>query len=108
MSAFLRHHHTVWPGQALIARLDEMEPGDADFDAVVFTIGAYIEPHIDEEQELLFPAIRRSGMDVAVLGRRILERRKLLREDVTMIGLPQPQARLSKWARACLYRPAKT
>jgi hypothetical protein len=80
MSAFLRHHHTVWPGQALIARLDEMEPGDADFDAVVFTIGAYIEPHIDEEQELLFPAIRRSGMDVAVLGRRILEHRKLLRK----------------------------
>jgi Hemerythrin HHE cation binding domain len=82
--------------QALIARLDEMEPGDADFDAVVFTITAYIEPHIDEEQGLLFPAIRRSGMDVALLGRRILERRKLLQEDVTQIGLPQPPARLSK------------
>lgn len=72
----------------LIALLDEMEPGDADFDATVAVLGAYVVPHIDEEQQDIFPLLLRAGLDTAALGRQMAQHRKALLEDVTRIGLP--------------------
>ena len=78
----------------LIARLDEMEPGDADYDATVAVLSAYILPHMNEEQDDIFPKLRSAGLDTQVLGRKLALRQKALHEDVTRIGLPlSPTAR---------------
>ena len=78
----------------LIARLDEMEPGDADYDATVAVLSAYIVPHMGEEQDDIFPKLRSAALDTQALGRQLAERQKALHEDVTRIGLPlSPTAR---------------
>jgi len=72
----------------LIARLDEMEPGDDDYDATVAVLNAYILAHMAEEQDVIFPKLRSAGLDMQALGRRLAERQKALHQDVTRIGLP--------------------
>ncbi len=87
--------------KALIARLDEMEAGDADFDASVAALGACIVPHMNEEQDVIFQTVQQAGLDTAALGRRMAQRQKLLREDVTRIGLPHSQNAAASWPVAC-------
>lgn len=77
----------------LIARLDEMEPDAADFDATVAVLEAWIVPHMRAEQDELFPQLRRSGLDTLALGHRLSRRRRALQQDVTRIGLPAPVPR---------------
>lgn len=83
-------HHGV---AELIARLDEMEPDAADFDATVAVLEAWIVPHMRAEQDELFPQLRRSGLDTLALGHRLSRRRRALQQDVTRIGLPAPAPR---------------
>ena len=91
--------------KALIARLDEMEAGDADFDATVAALAACIVPHMNEEQDVVFQAMQQAGQDTAALGRRLAQRQKLLREDVTRIGLPHSPGAVASWPVACRLVP---
>jgi Hemerythrin HHE cation binding domain len=70
----------------LIARLDEMEVGDADFDATVAVLGAYVVPHMDEEQREIFQRVRLIGMDTLALGHRMAQLQRSLGADVTQAG----------------------
>jgi len=57
----------------------QIESGDADddlYDAKVTVLGEYIEHHVVEEQNEMFPKCRRSGMDLVAL-RGELEARKM-------------------------------
>jgi hemerythrin-like domain-containing protein len=74
----------------LIARLDELEPQDADYDPTVAVLAAYLLPHMDEEQRELFPRLRNSPLDLHGVGRQLAARHKALLSDVTRIGLPPP------------------
>ena len=67
-------------GKELIAKLDEMEPVDADFDASVAVLGAYILPHMDDEQAVIFQEVRRAGLNTAALGQRMAQRQRVLRD----------------------------
>ena len=87
--------------KALIARLDEMEAGDAGFDATVAALAANVVPHMNEEQDVVFQAVQKAGLDTAILGRRLAQRQKLLREDVTRIGLPHSPGAVASWPVAC-------
>lgn len=87
--------------KALIARLDEMEAGDAGFDTTVAALGACIVPHMNEEQDTVFQAVQQAGLDTAALGRRLAQRQKLLREDVTRIGLPHSAGAVASWPVPC-------
>ena len=88
-------------GKELIARLDEMEPGDADFDATVAVLSAYIVPHMNEEQDAVFQKVQQAGLDTAALGRRMAQRQKALTEDVTRIGLPHSTRAAISWPVVC-------
>jgi hemerythrin-like domain-containing protein len=81
----------------LIARLDEMEPGDTDFDATVAVLGAYVVPHMDEEQREIFERVRRAGLDTLALGRRMAQRQRALRDDVTQIGTSRSKVAAAVW-----------
>lgn len=39
----------------LVAMLDKIPPGDANFDPTVAMLAAYVSPHMDEEEQVLFP-----------------------------------------------------
>ena len=81
--------------RALIARLDEMEPADSGYAATVALLRDSVVPHMDDEQDTLFPRLRLAGLDAAAVGLQMAQRRKALFVDVTRIGLPDAAARVA-------------
>lgn len=59
----------------LIAQVQEMEPGEDLYDAKVTVLGEYIEHHVDEEEEEMFPKVRKLGLDLEALGAEMAARR---------------------------------
>ena len=48
----------------LIAQISAMDPDEALFDAKVIVLGEYIDHHVEEERNEMFPKARNSGMDL--------------------------------------------
>lgn len=69
----------------LISEIESMHPAEPLFDAKFFVLGEYVRHHIAEEQNKIFSKIRKSGLDLDLLGRDILQRRKDLRNE---FGIP--------------------
>lgn len=61
--------------KSLIGELESMKPGDDHYDAKVTVLGEYIKHHVKEEHEEMFPKLRKSKLDMAVLGERIALRK---------------------------------
>ncbi len=59
----------------LIAQIGAAQAGEPLYDARVKVLGEYIRHHVKEEEGELFPACRKSEMDLVEIGAR-LERRK--------------------------------
>ena len=59
----------------LIAQIQEMEAGDALFDAKVLVLGEYIDHHVKEERNEMFPKARASKVDLVKM-RDALQARK--------------------------------
>jgi hemerythrin-like domain-containing protein len=72
----------------MIGEIESMHPSDHLFDAKFNVLGEYVRHHIQEEQDKLFPRIRRSGIDLEALGADILQRRKDLRNE---FGMPDEE-----------------
>ena len=68
--------------KALIAELARMEPGDELFDAKVTVLGEYVRHHVKEEQDEMFPKVRKAKVDLKALGAQMMERRATLMVDV--------------------------
>lgn len=71
-------HGTV---KVLIAELSGLSPEDRRYDAVVKVLGEYVRHHVEEEERVLFPKVRRSGIDLTALGQRMAERKTALASD---------------------------
>lgn len=52
----------------LIAQIQDMEPSEDLYDAKVTVLGEYIEHHVKEEEEELFPKVKRAHLDLHQLG----------------------------------------
>ena len=65
----------------LIAQLDSMDADDELYDAKVTVLGEYIDHHVKEEEEEMFPKCRKSEMDLAELGVELDERRTELMSE---------------------------
>lgn len=52
----------------LIAQIETGAPGEAFYDARVKVLAEYIDHHVTEEEEEIFPQCRRSKMDLQALG----------------------------------------
>ena len=59
----------------LIEQLQNMGPDDPNYFATFTVLGEYVRHHIKEEQNEMFPAARKSGIDLAALGERLRARR---------------------------------
>jgi len=59
----------------LIAQIMAMESSEDLFDAKVKVLSELIEHHVKEEEEEMFPKARKAGLDLAMLGQQIAERK---------------------------------
>ena len=62
----------------LIEQIEDMDPGDALFDARVIVLGEYVEHHVQEEENELFPLAEKSGIDLDDLGAELASRKREL------------------------------
>jgi hypothetical protein len=62
----------------LIAQIQSMSPDDDLYDAKVTVLGEYIDHHVQEEENEMFPKCRRADMDLAGLAEQLAERKSEL------------------------------
>jgi len=71
----------------LIAQIERMAPADPMYDAKVTVLGEYINHHVKEEQEEMFPKVKKNAkknnLDLAELGQRMkMRKQELMRSMV--------------------------
>lgn len=59
----------------LIAQVEGMEPDGEMFDAKIKVMCEYVEHHVKEEQNEMFPKAKAAGLDMAELGARLAGRK---------------------------------
>lgn len=59
----------------LIAQIQELSPGDTLYDAKVIVLGEYVDHHVKEERNEMFPKARASKIDLVKM-RDVLQARK--------------------------------
>jgi len=76
----------------LIAQIESGAPGEAFFSARVRVLSEYVRHHVEEEEEEIFPQVRKGKLDLAALG-ELLARRKA--ELMTGFAVSNPVLALS-------------
>jgi hemerythrin-like domain-containing protein len=66
----------------LISQLEGMKPGEDLFDAKVTVLGEYVNHHIKEEQNEIFPLAKKSEVDMVALGEELMERKQQLMREM--------------------------
>jgi hemerythrin superfamily protein len=62
----------------LIAQLKSMQPGDDLYDAKFTVLGESVNHHIKEEQNEMFPKVRKTKLDLTALGQQMVQRKAQL------------------------------
>jgi hemerythrin-like domain-containing protein len=65
----------------LIEQIESMDPGAALYDAKVLVLGEYIDHHVQEEENEIFPQAEKSGIDLDTLGAELGERKRELMSE---------------------------
>ena len=65
----------------LISEIKSMKIDDPMYDAVVTVLGEYVNHHVQEEEEKMFPKVQKSKMDLEGIGNEIAERKKELMDS---------------------------
>jgi len=66
----------------LIGQIEAMTPGEELYDAKVTVLGEYVNHHVKEEQDEIFPKVKKAKMDTATLGAELLERKQELQAEL--------------------------
>jgi hemerythrin superfamily protein len=72
--------------KSLIAELSGMKPGDDHYDAKVTVLGEYIDHHVKEEQDEMFPKAKRAKVDMGELAERIVQRKEELQANPRLLS----------------------
>lgn len=67
----------------LIAKIEAEEPGSEEYDAQVTVLGEYVKHHVKEEQNELFPKVRKSDLDLKAVGEQLAARKTELKHGAT-------------------------
>jgi len=67
----------------LIAQIRAMSPEDDLYDAKVTVLGEYIDHHVKEEQNELFPKCVKSSMDLKSIGKELATRKQELMAEMS-------------------------
>ena len=65
----------------LIAEIEKMSPDEYMFDAKVKVLGEFVNHHIREEQNEMFPQVRKTDLDLNALAERMRSRKQQLVGD---------------------------
>lgn len=66
----------------LISQLEAMDTTDDHYDAKVLVLSEQIQHHIEEEQEKMFPKVKKAKIETMALGEEMLERKKELQAEL--------------------------
>ncbi|WKB54080.1 hemerythrin domain-containing protein [Eleftheria terrae] len=69
----------------LIEQIQSMQPREKLYDAKVIVLGEYVEHHIKEEQNEMFPQIKAAGVDLQKLGAKLLQRKNALLSELGLL-----------------------
>ena len=67
----------------LIAQIRSMDVEDDLYDAKVTVLSEYIDHHVKEEQDEMFPKCRKSSMDLAAIGNQLSKRKRALMAETS-------------------------
>ncbi len=67
----------------LIAQLESMQPGDDLYDAKFTVLGESIKHHVKEEQNEMFPKVRKTKLDLNALGQQMAQRKAELEAETS-------------------------
>ena len=65
----------------LIGQIQSMEASDPMYEATVSVLGEYVNHHVGEEENEMFPKVQKSKMDLEEIGSEIAERKEVLMEE---------------------------
>lgn len=74
--AAVEHNSLKW----LIAQIQDASVGDNQFDAKIKVLSEYVEHHVKEEQNEMFPQVKKTRLDLRALGEQLLARKEALME----------------------------
>jgi hemerythrin-like domain-containing protein len=85
----------------IINDLIDMQPDDELYDATFTVLGEGINHHIAEEQEAMFPKVKKAKLDLEALGEEMLQRKQELQaemgvEDEEEVEEPQSSGKKSR------------
>ena len=70
----------------LISQLQGMKPGDDLYEAKFTVLGEYVNHHIKEEQQEIFPRAKKTEMDLKALGEELLARKQQCERELGIGG----------------------
>ncbi len=70
----------------LISQLQAMKPGDDLYEAKFKVLGEYVNHHIKEEQQQIFPRAKKSGIDLKALGEELSARKRECEREIGVGG----------------------
>jgi hemerythrin superfamily protein len=88
----------------LIAKIEDMTGDDEHFKATVVVLGEYVKHHVKEEENELFPQLRKTDLDLKELGARLADRKFALMEQLGIEAEEPAQPRKRSAARASRSR----
>jgi hemerythrin superfamily protein len=65
----------------LVSELESMSPGEELYDARVTVLGEYVRHHVREEENEMFPRVKKAKMDTAALGAEMAARKAELQNE---------------------------
>ncbi|WP_345816558.1 hemerythrin domain-containing protein [Paraburkholderia sp. PREW-6R] len=80
--AYIEHYLV----KTLIAKFETMKAGDKGFDATFKVMSEMVQHHVEEEEEELFPELRRTKCDLIALGKKIAARKQELQAKLDAVG----------------------
>ena len=68
----------------LVEQIEAMRPSDDLYDAKVVVLGEQVEHHAAEEEDEMFPMVKKAKVDIAELGMEMQERKQALMAEMGM------------------------